>query len=585
MNLFEHFRERIAAAIEEAAREGAWPKGLDTSRIAVEPPREAAHGDLSTNAALVLTKEAGVKPRDFAEKLRPRLEMLEGVVSAEVAGPGFINLKLADGFWHKRLAEILIAGPAYGDSKLGQRRKVNVEYVSANPTGPMHVGHGRGAVIGDALASLLEKVGFAVAREYYVNDAGAQVDTLARSAYLRYREALGEKIGDIPEGLYPGEYLKNVGAALAKRDGKKWLGKAEGEWLAIFRDSAAGDMLALIKSDLAALSVSHETFASESKIVSSGAIEKALAELEKQGLIYVGTLEPPKGKLPEDWEARPQTLFRSTRFGDDVDRPIKKADGNWTYFAADLAYHWDKYRRGFSEMIDVWGADHGGYVKRMQAAVKALTQGNGTLDVKLCQLVNLYDKGQPVKMSKRAGTFVTLREAVEQVGKDVFRFVMLTRRNDQPLDFDFAKVVEQSKDNPVFYVQYAHARARSVLRLAHDSMPGADLSPASLAKGNLELLTESEEIALIRQMANWPRLVEAAAETHEPHRIAFYLQELAAAFHALWHKGKDDASLRFLLEGKPELTRARLALVQGMAFVIASGLKVFGVTPAEEMRG
>jgi len=585
MNLFEHFRVRIAAAIEEAAREGAWPQGLDTSRVAVEPPREAAHGDLSTNAALVLTKEAGVKPRDFAEKLRPRLAMLEGVVSAEVAGPGFINLKLADGFWHARLAEILIAGPAYGDSKLGQRRKVNVEYVSANPTGPMHVGHGRGAVIGDALASLLEKVGFEVAREYYVNDAGAQVDTLARSAYLRYREALGEKIIDIPEGLYPGEYLKEVGATLAKRDGKKWLGKAEVEWLAIFRDFAAGEMLTLIRSDLAVLGVTHETFASERKIVASSAIEKALAELEKQGLIYVGTLEPPKGKLPEDWEARPQTLFRSTQFGDDVDRPIKKADGGWTYFAADIAYHWDKYRRGFAEMIDVWGADHGGYVKRMRAAVKALTQGKGALDVKLCQLVNLYDKGQPVKMSKRAGTFVTLREAVEQVGKDVFRFVMLTRRNDQPLDFDFAKVVEQSKDNPVFYVQYAHARARSVLRLALESMPGADLSPAALAKGKLELLTEDEEIALIRQMANWPRLVEAAAETHEPHRIAFYLQELAAAFHALWHKGKDDASLRFLLEGKPELTRARLALVQGMAFVIASGLKVFGVTPAEEMRG
>jgi len=585
MNLFEHFRVRIAAAIEEAAREGAWPQGLDTSRVAVEPPRDAAHGDLSTNAALVLTKEAGVKPRDFAEKLRPRLAMLEGVVSAEVAGPGFINLKLADGFWHARLGEILIAGPAYGDSKLGQRRKVNVEYVSANPTGPMHVGHGRGAVIGDALASLLEKVGFEVAREYYVNDAGAQVDTLARSAYLRYREALGEKIIDIPEGLYPGEYLKEIGAALAKRDGKKWLGKAEVDWLAVFRDFAAGEMLTLIRSDLAVLGVTHETFASERKIVASGAIEKALAELEKQGLIYVGTLEPPKGKLPEDWEARPQTLFRSTQFGDDVDRPIKKADGGWTYFAADIAYHWDKYRRGFAEMIDVWGADHGGYVKRMQAAVKALTQGKGALDVKLCQLVNLYDKGQPVKMSKRAGTFVTLREAVEQVGKDVFRFVMLTRRNDQPLDFDFAKVVEQSKDNPVFYVQYAHARARSVLRLALESMPGADLSPAALAKGKLELLTEDEEIALIRQMANWPRLVEAAAETHEPHRIAFYLQELAAAFHALWHKGKDDASLRFLLEGKPELTRARLALVQGMAFVIASGLKVFGVTPAEEMRG
>ena len=585
MNMFKHFHERIAAAIEDAAREGAWPRGLDTSRIAVEPPREAAHGDISTNAALVLTKEAGVKPRDFAEKLRPLLESLEGVVSAEVAGPGFINLRLADGFWHARLAEILIAGPAYGNSKLGQGRKVNVEYVSANPTGPMHVGHGRGAVVGDALAALLEKVGFKVAREYYVNDAGAQVNTLARSVYLRYREALGEKIGPIPEGLYPGEYLKNVGAALAQRDGKKWLGKAESDWLGLFRDFAAGEMLDLIKSDLDALGVKHETFAFERAIVSSGAIEKALADLETQGLIYVGTLEPPKGRLPEDWEARPQTLFRSTSFGDDVDRPIKKADGSWTYFAADIAYHWDKFNRGFAEMIDVWGADHGGYVKRMQAAVKALTRGKGALDVKLCQLVNLYDQGQPVKMSKRAGTFVTLREAVEQVGKDVFRFVMLTRRNDQPLDFDFAKVVEQSKDNPVFYVQYAHARARSVLRLAHQSMPGVDLSPHALAKGRLELLTDGGEIALIRQMANWPRLIEAAAETYEPHRIAFYLQELAASFHGLWHKGMDDASLRFILEGKPELTRARLALVHGLAFVIASGLQVFGVTPAEEMRG
>jgi arginyl-tRNA synthetase len=514
---------------------------------------------------------------------KPAVERV--VASYDSTDTGFINIKLKDDVWKSQLSEILLAGPSYGDSKIGQGRKVNVEYVSANPTGPMHVGHGRGAVIGDALASLLEKVGFAVAREYYVNDAGAQVDTLARSAYLRYREALGEKIGDIPEGLYPGEYLKLVGEVLSLNHGKTWLGTTEEQWLPVFRSFALKEMVLLIKRDLADLGIVHERFVSEREIIATGAIEKALAELEKQGLIYVGTLEPPKGKLPEDWEARPQTLFRSTQFGDDVDRPIKKVDGSWTYFAADIAYHWDKYRRGFAEMIDIWGADHGGYVKRMQAAVKALTQGNGALDVKLCQLVNLYDKGQPVKMSKRAGTFVTLREAVEQVGKDVFRFVMLTRRNDQPLDFDFAKVVEQSKDNPVFYVQYAHARARSVLRLAHESMPGADLSPASLAKGNLELLTEGEEIALIRQMANWPRLVEAAAETHEPHRIAFYLQELAAAFHALWHKGKDDASLRFLLEGKPELTRARLALVQGMAFVIASGLKVFGVTPAEEMRG
>jgi len=534
---------------------------------------------------VVLAKPAGLVPRVFAETLAARLRTEADIIAAEVAGPGFINLRLADRFWQARLADILLAGPAYGDSNLGQGRKVNVEYVSANPTGPMHVGHGRGAVVGDALAAILEKTGFQVSREYYVNDAGAQVDVLARSAYLRYREALGDSIGDIPQGLYPGDYLKVVGTDIAKRDGKKWQGKAESDYLATFREFAAGAMLGLIKSDLELLGVHHETFASERKIVSSGGIEKALADLESQGLIYVGTLEPPKGKLPDDWEARPQTLFRSTSFGDDVDRPIKKADGSWTYFAADIAYHWNKFQRGFSEMIDVWGADHGGYVKRMQAAVKALTKGRGALDVKLCQLVNLFDHGQPVKMSKRAGTFVTLREAVEQVGKDVFRFVMLTRRNDQPLDFDFAKVVEQSKDNPVFYVQYAHARARSVLRLAHESLKGSDLSPNALAKEKLDLLTEADEIALIRQMAHWPRTVEAAAETHEPHRIAFYLQELAAAFHALWHRGNADSGLRFIVDGKPELTRARLALVHGMAFIIASGLKVFGVTPAEEMRG
>ncbi len=585
MNLFKHFHERIAAAIEEAARNGAWPRGLDTSRIAVEPPREASHGDISTNAALVLTKEAGVKPRDFAEKLRPLLQSLEGVVSANVAGPGFINLKLADGFWHARLADILVAGPAYGDGKLGQGRRVNVEYVSANPTGPMHVGHGRGAVIGDALASLLEKVGFKVTREYYVNDAGAQVDALARSNQHHIKIKEGKDPGLVPDGFYPGEYMKEIADfTLSVTTGTLHV-SGEKEDYELARDKAIEWNLNRIKADLALLGIKHEVFTSERAIVGSGAIEKALADLEKQGLIYIGTLDPPKGKLPEDWEARPQTLFRSTSFGDDVDRPIKKADGSWTYFAADIAYHWDKFNRGFAEMIDIWGADHGGYVKRMQAAVKALTKGKGALDVKLCQLVNLFDQGQPVKMSKRAGTFVTLREAVEQVGKDVFRFVMLTRRNDQPLDFDFAKVVEQSKDNPVFYVQYAHARARSVLRLAHQSMPGVDLSPHALAKGHLELLTDEGEIALIRQMANWPRLVEAAAETHEPHRIAFYLQELAASFHGLWHKGMSDASLRFLIEGETELTRARLALVHGMAFIIASGLQVFGVTPAEEMRG
>ena len=585
MNLYAYFKQQVAASIEALAQEGALPAGLDTARITIEPPRDPAHGDLSANAAMVLANAAKMKPRDFAEKLLPRLAKLPQVTSAEIAGPGFINLRLADGFWHGQLGEILRAGPAYGDSKLGQGRKVNVEYVSANPTGPMHVGHGRGAVVGDALAALLEKTGFDVTREYYVNDAGAQVDILARSAHLRYREALGETIGAIPEGLYPGDYLTPTGAAIAKRDGKQWIGKPERDWLPVFRQFASSEMLAHIRADLALLGIVHEVFASERAIVDSGAIEQAIAALQKQGLIYVGTLEPPKGKLPEDWEARPQTLFRSTQFGDDVDRPLKKSDGSWTYFAADLAYHYDKFRRGFAAMIDIWGADHGGYVKRMQAAVKALTEGKGALDVKLCQLVNLSENGQPVKMSKRAGNFVTLRDAVEKVGKDVFRFVMLIRRNDQPLDFDFAKVVEQSKDNPVFYVQYAHARARSVLRRAGEKFSADQLRPDSLASGPLALLADRDEVSLIRTLANWPRLIDNAAEMHEPHRIAFYLQELAAAFHGLWHKGTGDASLRFLIEGKPELTRARLALVQGVAFVIASGLKVFGVTPAEEMRG
>jgi arginyl-tRNA synthetase len=585
MNLFSHFRTLIAGEIEALGREGLLPAGLDANRIAVEPPRDAAHGDLATNAAMVLAKGSGLAPRAFAERLAERLRGLPDVVDVAVAGPGFINLRLADAFWHARLADVLRAGPAYGDGKAGDGIAVNVEYVSANPTGPMHVGHGRGAVVGDALAALLEKVGYRVCREYYINDAGAQVDVLARSAYLRYREALGEAIGEIPEGYYPGDYLKETGRALAVRDGDKWLHVPEETWLPAVRDFAIAEMLAMIRADLAALGVKHEVFTSERAVVAAGAIERAIKTLEDQQLIYVGTLEPPKGKLPEDWEPRPQTLFRSTSFGDDVDRPLKKSDGSWTYFAADIAYHLDKYRRGFAEMIDVWGADHGGYVKRMQAAVRALTGGEGRLDVKLCQLVNLYDNGAPVRMSKRAGTFVTLREAVDEVGKDVFRFVMLTRRNDQALDFDFAKVVEQSKDNPVFYVQYAHARASSVLRHARDALPGADLSGAALALAPLERLVEREEIALIRQLAHWPRLVESAAEAHEPHRIAFYLQELAAGFHGLWNKGKDDASLRFLLSDAPELTLARLGLVQGVAFVVASGLRVFGVEPVEEMRG
>jgi arginyl-tRNA synthetase len=584
MNLFRHFLDIVAAEIGELARAGVLPAGLDTSRIAVEPPRDPAHGDISTNAAMVLAKPAGMAPRALAEKLVERLKRRPEVIAAAPAGPGFINLRLADAFWHDRLAEIVRAGPAYGDARLGAGKPVNVEYVSANPTGPMHVGHGRGAVVGDALAALLEKVGFAVTREYYINDAGAQVDVLARSAYLRYREALGESIGAIPEGLYPGDYLKETGRALAARDGRKRLGAAEEAWLPAVRDFAISEMLALIRGDLAALGVRHDVFTSERAIVAAGAIERALETLEGQGLVYVGTLEPPKGKLPDDWEARPQTLFRSTQFGDDVDRPLKKSDGSWTYFAADIAYHLDKYRRGFADMIDVWGADHGGYVKRVAAAVTALSGGQAALDVKLCQLVNLFDKGAPVRMSKRAGTFVTLREVVDEVGKDVFRFVMLTRRNDQALDFDYAKVVEQSKDNPVFYVQYAHARARSVLRHAAEQFSAAQLRPESLAAAPLQRLTDPAELALIRHLASWPRLVESAAETHEPHRIAFYLQELAAAFHGLWNKGKDDSGLRFIMSDAPELTMARLTLVQAVAFVVASGLRVFGVEPVEEMR-
>ena len=590
MNLFSHFRDIVITEL------GAidLPAGLDLSRIAVEPPRDPTHGDIATNAAMVLAKPAGLAPRALAEKLAERLRRQADITAAEVAGPGFINMRLADSFWHARLAEILRAGAAYGDARLGAGRKVNVEYVSANPTGPMHVGHGRGAVVGDALAALLEKVGFAVTREYYINDAGAQVEALAWSAYFRYLQALGAEIDEksFAGFQYQGDYLIPVGEMLVAKHGAslaetgadgRLAGKPLDEWLHPVRDTAITAMMELIRADLAAIGIRHAVFASERAIVESGAVDRALATLEAAGLIYVGTLEPPKGKLPEDWEERPQTLFRSTRFGDDVDRPLKKSDGSWTYFAGDIAYHFDKYRRGFGEMIDIWGADHGGYVKRLQAAVEALTGGAARLDVKLCQLVNLFDKGVPVRMSKRAGTFVTLREVVDEVGKDVFRFVMLTRRNDQALDFDFAKVVEQSKDNPVFYVQYAHARARSVLRRAAATLGGDNLTPELLAESPLARLTDPAELALIRQLAGWPRLVESAAETHEPHRIAFYLQELAAEFHGLWNKGNDDARLRFLLSDAPELTAARMALVQAVAFVVASGLTVFGVTPAEEM--
>ena len=585
MNLFNYFLDEVKVSVERLVGAGALPAGLDFGRIAVEPTRDPAHGDISTNAAMVLAKPAGKNPRELAELVADALREHSAVTSADVAGPGFVNLRLGDDFWHARLAEIVRVGPAYGDSTMGGGEKVNVEFVSANPTGPLHVGHARGAVVGDALATLLEKTGYAVCREYYINDGGAQVDVLARSTYLRYREALGETLATIPDGYYPGDYLKETGRALAARDGDRWLGVPEGEWLGPVRSFAVAAMMALIREDLAAVGIRHAVFTSERAIVEAGMIEAAVETLEKSGLVYVGTLEPPKGKpAPEDWEPRPQTLFRSTAFGDDVDRPLKKADGSWAYIAPDIAYHLDKFRRGFRQMIVVLGADHVGYVKRMKAAVKALTAGQGEFDVKLCQLVNLLDKGEPVRMSKRAGTFVTMRDVVDEVGKDAFRFMMLTRRNDQPLDFDFAKITEQSRDNPVFYVQYAHARASSVLRHAAAEFSTIDVAPAALAAAPLGRLADPSELALIRLLAGWPRLVESAAEAHEPHRVAFYLGDVAAGFHGLWNKGKEAASLRFLVADDLALTTARLALVQAVAFVIASGLRIFGVEPVEEMR-
>ena len=579
MNLYNYFRDVVLRELQAIEL----PPGLDMSRVMVEPTRDPKHGDIATNAAMVLAKPAGKNPRQLAEALKDRLVGHPDVIAAEVAGPGFLNLTLSPAFWHLQLKALLDAGVGYGDSKAGAGRKVNVEYVSANPTGPMHIGHARGAVFGDALAALMQKVGFEVTREYYINDAGAQVDQLARSAYLRYLEAHGEAI-EIPSGLYPGEYLKETGEALKARDGGKWRGQAEEDWLPPVRDFAIDHMMGMIREDLAALGVRQEVFSSERALVKSGAVERVLKTLEDKGLIYVGTLEPPKGKAPEDWEPRPQTLFRATQFGDDVDRPLKKSDGAWTYFASDIAYHFDKLSRGSAELIDVLGADHGGYTKRMTAAVKALSEGKAHLDCKICQMVNLTEGGQPVKMSKRAGTFVTLRDVVDRVGKDVVRFIMLTRKNDQAIDFDFQKVTEQSRDNPVFYVQYAHARSRSVMRLSAESIPRNLLTPQALAQGNLGRLTDPSEIGLIRMLANWPRVVEGAAEAHEPHRLAFYLYDLAAEFHQLWNKGKDDATLRFIIAGEDETTRARLALVQAVATVIASGLAVFGVEPVEEMR-
>ena len=580
MNPYRHFIAEIEDALKSMQEAGELPAPLDFSAITAEPPRDPAHGDIATNAAMVLAKAARKKPRDIAEPLLARLRGNRDVVEGAVAGPGFINLRLSDGFWRDRLRDCLRAGIAYGDSHIGRGGKVNVEYVSANPTGPLHVAHARGAVVGDALANLLLKAGYDVTKEYYINDAGAQVDVLGQSTYLRYREALGDQIGEIPSGLYPGDYLKEVGAAIAKRDGARWLDKPQADWLPVMRDFAIATLMAEIKADLETLGARIDVYSSERALVDAGAVDRAFQELARQNLIYSGRLDPPKGQKPDDWEDREQVLFRATLFGDEVDRPLKKSDGSWTYFANDIAYHHDKFRRGFADMIDVWGADHGGYVKRMKAAVSAITEGKGELDVKLCQLVRVMRNGELVRMSKRAGTFVTLRDLLDEVGPDVVRFTMLTRKNDAPFDFDLVKATEQSRDNPVWYVQYGHARTRSVMRQAI----AAGIDVEGLAEAPLDRLTDRDELAMVRLIAQWPRQVEAAAAAHEPHRIAFYLYDLAAAFHAHWNRGREEPGLRFVVEGDAELSRARLALVKAIGFVIGSGLKVFGVTPVEEMR-
>ncbi|OYW61667.1 MAG: arginine--tRNA ligase [Bosea sp. 12-68-7] len=586
MNLFETYSARVAAAIAALAERGALPAGLDLGRVVVEPTKDPAHGDLATNAAMVLAKEAGTNPRALAALLVEQLGKDTEIIKAEIAGPGFINLTLQSSVFTAILKDAVERGLDYGRGAPKPHPRVNVEYVSANPTGPMHVGHGRGAVFGDALANILAFAGHDVTREYYINDAGAQVDVLARSAFLRYREALGETI-TIPEGLYPGDYLVSVGNRLAKAHGEALLAKPESEWLPLVRAAAIEGMMAMIRDDLAALGVVHQVFFSERSLQDSGgvdAVAETIADLRARDLIYQGRLPPPKGQKDEDWEDREQALFRATQFGDDVDRPLLKSDGSYTYFANDIAYHRSKFTRGFPQMIDVWGADHGGYVKRMQAAVKAVTAGQGALDVKLCQLVKLLRHGEPVKMSKRSGDFVTLREVIDEVGRDAVRFMMIFRKNDATLDFDLAKVVEQSKDNPVFYVQYAHARCASIFRQAREAFPDLDVSPAALAQADLARLTDEAEVGIVKLIAAYPRIIEGAATAHEPHRVAFFVHELASAFHSLWNKGKDSPQLRFVNQTDRESTVARLAFVHAVRSVLASGLAVAGVAAPEEMR-
>jgi arginyl-tRNA synthetase len=589
-HLFADVLVRVHAVCAALGGEGALPAGIDLSRVVVEPPRDPTHGDMATNAAMVLAKDAKAKPRDLADKIAEKLRVDPVVEKVDVAGPGFINLTLKTSAWFGALRSVLAQGSGYGRSTVGANEKVNVEYVSANPTGPMHVGHCRGAVFGDALASLLSFAGYDVAKEYYINDAGAQVDVLARSAFLRYREALGETIGEIPEGLYPGDYLKPVGEALAREHGDKLLKQSEAEWLPAVRAKAIAMMMDMIKGDLAALNIRHDVFFSERSLIEGGndRVGATIAELRAKGDVYEGRLPPPKGAPVEDYEDREQTLFKATAFGDDVDRPLKKSDGSYTYFASDIAYHKTKFDRGFLNMVDVWGADHGGYIKRVQAAIKAVTADKATLDVKIVQLVKLLRNGEPVKMSKRSGDFVTLREVVDEVGSDAVRFMMLFRKNDAVLDFDLAKVIEQSKDNAVFYVQYGHARGHSIFKNAREAVPslpeGEAARIAFLQQAAIERLSDPVELSLIRQIAIFPRIVEAAALAHEPHRIAFYLYDLASEFHALWTKGRDMPHLRFIIQNDAEITIARLALVQGVVSVLASGLAVLGVHAPDEMR-
>ena len=580
MNLFTHVREILIDILHDLSTQGILPADTDFSQITVEPPKDSRHGDMATNAAMVLSKSVETKPRELAKIISESLSQNEIVLSVDIAGPGFINISLSEACWHSLLSSVLLNGINFGRSNIGSSKKVNVEFVSANPTGPLHVGHTRGAVFGDALASLLSYSGYEVTREYYINDGGAQIDVLARSVFLRYQEAFGKEVV-FEDGTYPGDYLIPIALKLKDKVGDAYLQKSEDKWLPEFRDYAVQAMMDLIKSDLDLLGIEMDTYFSEKSLYDSGQIEAALDRLRNNGLIYKGILEPPKGKKTEDWEPREQTLFKSTLHGDDVDRPVLKSDGTWTYFAPDIAYHFDKITRGFDLLIDIFGADHGGYVKRMKAAVSALSNGEVPLDIKLCQLVKLYQNGEPFKMSKRAGNFVMLRDLVEEVGPDVTRFVMLTRKNDAALDFDFQKVLEQSRENPVFYVQYAHARIKSVIRKAEEL--DIDISDRDLSETNLTGLTHSSELSLIKKIAEWPRLVEVAARLYEPHRIAFYLFDLSSQLHAHWSKGSDNPDLRFLHNDNLVKTQSKIALARAVSIVISSGLAILGVKPAEKM--